>query len=163
MNTEKICTALEEQYGAAFNTLEKIINICPNEIWINSPNKPPIYGVVNHILYFVDLYFSKSKEERESYKPKFPDEQDDMHMLRTLEKNDLLEYTKEMRSKAKKLFASMTLKQLQGESVFEWHGSSLLSSLLYNLRHVMLHIGALQVRLRHYGIDEKFWVSNADL
>ena len=163
MNTEKIFTALEEQYGAALDTLEKIINFCPDEIWINSPNRPPIYGVVNHILYFVDLYFSKSKEEQESYKPKYPDDQDDMYMKRTLEKNDLLEYIKEMRSKAKKLFSTMTLEQLQSESVFEWHGSSLLSSLLYNLRHTMLHIGALQVRLRHNGVDEKFWVSNADL
>ena len=163
MNTEKIFTALEEQYGAAFKTLEKIINFCPYEIWVNAPNEPPIYGVVNHILFFVDLYFSKSKEERESYKPKFPDTKDNMYMKRTLEKYDLLEYLKEMRSKAKKWFATMTLEQLQGESVFEWHGSSLLSSLLYNLRHIMLHIGALQVRLRHYGIDEKFWVSNADL
>jgi len=163
MNTEKIFTALEEQYGAAFKTLENIINFCPDEIWINSPNKPPIYGVVNHILYFADLYFSKSKEERESYKAKFPDEKDDLHMKRTLEKNDLLKYIREMRSKSKNLFSTMTLEQLQGESVFEWHGSSLLSSLLYNLRHIMLHIGALQVRLRHYGIDEKFWVSKAVL
>ena len=163
MNTEKIFTALEEQYGAAFKTLENIINFCPDEIWINSPNTPPIYGVVNHILYFVDLYFSKSKEERERYKPKFPDEQDDMYMKRTLEKTDLLEYIKEMRSKAKKLFSTMTLEELQSESVFEWHGSSRLSSLLYNLRHIMLHIGALQVRLRHYGVDEKFWISKADL
>ncbi|MFW9855973.1 MAG: DinB family protein [Candidatus Thorarchaeota archaeon] len=163
MNTERIFTALEEQYGAAFNTLEKIIDFCPNEIWKNSPNTPPIYGVVNHILYFVDLYLSKSKEERESYKPKFPDERDDMYMIRTLEKSDLLEYIKEMRSKAKNLFTSMTLGQLQGKPIFEWHGSSLLSSLLYNLRHVMLHIGALQIRLRHYGIDEKFWIGNAEL
>ena len=163
MNTEKIFTALEEQYGAAFSTLEKIITVCPEKIWTNTPDDPPIYGVVNHILYFIDWYFSQSKEERESYKPKFPDENDNMYMQRILEKNELLEYVQDMKKKAKTLFSTMTLEKLQSESVFEWHGSSRLSSLLYNLRHTMLHIGALQARLRIYGINEKFWVSKANL
>ena len=163
MSIEIISKSLTEQYGGAFKTLEKVIDVCPDEIWLESPNKPPIFGVVHHILFFVDLYFSKTKEEKENYKPKFPDTEDDLYKENPISKQDLLDYISELKVKAKEWFKSISLDDLQREPIFEWHGSSLHSSLLYNLRHIMLHIGALQVRLRHYGIDEKFWVSNAEL
>ena len=163
MDMVQVSKSLEEQYGAAFKTLENIINSCPDEILVDSPNKPPIFGVVHHTLYFVDLYFSKTKEERKNYKPRFPDDIDDLFKENPLSKDDLLKYLDDMKKKAKEWFSNMALETLGNDPVFEWYGSSLLSSLLYNLRHVMLHIGALQVRLRHQGVEEKFWVSHATL
>ncbi|MHA2363250.1 MAG: hypothetical protein ACXAC7_04785 [Candidatus Hodarchaeales archaeon] len=38
-----------------------------------------------------------------------------------------------------------------------------MSSFLYNLRHIMLHIGALQVRLRKQGMKGQHWVSQSQL
>ncbi|MFX1517515.1 MAG: DinB family protein [Promethearchaeota archaeon] len=163
MDMVQVSKSLEEQYGAAFKTLESIINFCPDEIWIDSPNTPPIFGVVHHTLYFVDLYFSKTKEERTNYKPRFPEDKDDLFKENPLSKAELLNYLVDMKKKAKELFSNMTLETLGDDPVFEWHGSTLLSSLLYNLRHVMLHIGALQVRLRHQGVEKEFWVSHATL
>ncbi|MFW9853488.1 MAG: DinB family protein [Candidatus Thorarchaeota archaeon] len=163
MDMVQISNSLKEQYGAAFKTLENIINSCPDEIWVDSPSKPPIFGVVHHTLFFVDLYFSKTKEERTNYKPRFPDDKDDLFMENPLSKEDLLKYIDDMKNKAKEWLSDMTSEALGKAPVFEWHGSTLLSSLLYNLRHIMLHIGALQVRLRHQGVKEKFWVSHATL
>jgi len=57
----------------------------------------------------------------------------------------------------------LTLEELIQPSVFEWHGGSIHSSLIYNIRHVMLHIGALNLRLLRKGINLDNWVSHAPI
>lgn len=48
-------------------------------------------------------------------------------------------------------------------SVFEWHGNSIISSMIYNLRHVILHIGALNFKLLRNGVSLENWVSRSSI
>jgi uncharacterized damage-inducible protein DinB len=151
--------------------LDQIIDFCPDIIWTDTPNGPPIYKVVYHILYFVDLYFSKSQEERESYTMRYPEQENfnitkeifDPSNVKSLTKFELKDYISDLKAKGKEWFETLSISDLEDEPIFEWHGSTLLSSLLYNLRHIMLHIGALQARLRQLGVDEQFWISKHPL
>lgn len=167
-----IMNAFTEQYGAAFKTLEKIMDVCPDDFWNDEQVGPQIYKVLYHTLFFIDLYLSLTKEARDNFTPKFKQAED----FRTSKENfhpkewksaispkEIREYIKDLRSKARDGFKSLELDSLLADPIFEWHGSSLFSSLMYNLRHIMLHIGALQARLRISGVEEQFWVSQSPL
>ncbi|MHA1948004.1 MAG: DinB family protein [Candidatus Hodarchaeales archaeon] len=162
--------ALIEQYGAALKTLSILIEKCPNSLWESESYGPPFYKIIYHILYFVDCYLSRTKEERAAFKPRFDFAEDfsiskenfgSIYWKKELTKDECILYISEMRAKAQKFFDEISLNELTSEPIFEWHGSSLLGSLIYNIRHIMLHIGALQSRLRMNDVDEHFWVSKS--
>ena len=164
--------ALVQQYGAAFKTLSNIISKCPNSLWEDESKGPSYYKIIYHILYFADLYLSRTKEERSAFKPRFEFAEDfsiskenfgSAYWKKSLSKEECNLYLSEIRSKTQVFFQQVSIKELISEPIFEWHGSSLLGSLIYNIRHVMLHLGSLQGRLRLAGIDEHFWVSKSEI
>ncbi|MHA2097023.1 MAG: hypothetical protein ACW98F_20645 [Candidatus Hodarchaeales archaeon] len=161
-----------EQYGAAFKTLEKIIDLCPENLWMDLSTGPEMYKIIYHILYFADFYLSENKIERESFTPRFSHAEDfgtskeNFHPKeweRPLLKSEIKEYLKEIRIRAQNRLNNLNSETLTESSVFEWHGSSKCGSLIYNLRHMMLHIGALQARLRISGVEGRFWVSQSTI
>jgi hypothetical protein len=114
-------------------------------------------------MWYLDWYLSDSKEARESFKSKFGENlSQDLNKTPeiTLTQPQLLDYLSEIKEKTKNRFENITSDELQQSSVFEWHGSSVLSSLLYNLRHLMLHVGALNLRLHNKGVKLENWVSS---
>jgi hypothetical protein len=164
--------ALVEQYGAAFKTLDNIIDKCSDSLWKDDSNGPPFYKIIYHILYFADLYLSRTKEERSTFKPRFEFAEDfsiskenfgSAYWKKPLSKEECNLYLSEIRSKAHVFFQQVSIAELISEPLFEWHGSSLLGSLIYNIRHVMLHIGTLQGRLRLNGFEEKLWVTKSEI
>lgn len=162
VSSEILSKALFEQYGAALEMLEQVVKKCPEEIWDERTSGPPFWHVAYHTLWFVDWYLGGSKEERESFKPKYEVEKRlDMLPKEVLTREQLLSYLFDIKMKAKQRMNRLSLEELIQPSVFEWHGSSILSSMLYNLRHAMLHIGALNFRLLSKGIKLENWVSQA--
>ncbi len=159
-----------EQYGAAFKTLERIINICPDEFWKDLKYGPEFYKIIYHTMFFADLYFSSTEDEREHFIPKYTHAEDfrtskeNFHPKeweRSLSKSEVMDYLEDLKVKCRKRIENLTIDKLVTNPLFEWHGSSLLSSLLYNLRHMMLHIGVLQGRLRISGVEGRFWVGQS--
>jgi len=155
--------AISEQYGAAIAMLKKNLKFCPEEVWDDRTSGPPFWHVAYHVMWYFDWYLSDSKEARESFKSKFGEEpSQDLNKSPeiTLTATQLLDYLSDLKEKTKKRFKNITSDELLQSSVFEWHGSSVLSSLLYNLRHLMLHIGALNLRLHNKGVKFENWVSS---
>lgn len=164
--------ALVEQYGAAIKTLNNIIDKCPDSLWEDESNGFAFYKIIYHILYFFDLYFCRTKEERAAFRPRFDFAEDfsiskenfaSIYWEKALTKDECLLYLSEIRNKANKFFKDVSMVELISDPIFEWHGSSLLGSLMYNLRHIMLHVGALQGRLRMKGFEERLWVSKSPI
>ena len=158
---QKISTAIHEQYGAAIEMLENVIIKCPEEVWDDSRQGPPFWQVAYHTMFYLDWYLSSSKEERESFKPDYETEFRvlDSKPEGSLDRKQILTYLMKIKLKAKRRLETVTTKELKQPAFFEWHGSSILSSLFYNLRHVMLHVGALNSRLLRKGIKLDNWVS----
>ena len=165
MNNESktFLDAINEQYGAAIAMLKKNLKSCPKEVWDDRTSGPPFWHVAYHVMWYFDWYLSDSKEARESFKSKFGDEvSHDLNKAPeiTLTATQLLGYLSDLKEKAKNRFENITSDELLQSSVFEWHGSSVLSSLIYNIRHLMLHIGALNLRLHSKGMKLENWVSS---
>lgn len=156
----QIMIAISEQYGAALKMLEDTIVECDEGLWQDSNRDTVISQVIYHTLFFVDFYLSKNEDEREIFKGKYGDDGQSFHEPNKIfTKDQLTTYLQEIKEKADKRFNDLTIQMLNDESVFEWHGSSVLSSLLYNLRHIMLHVGALHVRLNAVGQQALRWVN----
>ena len=158
----QLTQAISEQYGAALKMLEETVTKCDEGLWqtTDKDTDTVISQVIYHTLFFVDFYLSKNKTERETFKGKYGDDGESFHEPNKFyTKEQLTTYLQEIKEKADKRFNDLTIQELNGESVFEWHGSSVLSSLLYNLRHIMLHVGALHVRLNAVGEIPLRWVS----
>lgn len=163
MSIEIIKIALNEQYGAAIGMLEQNLKSCPKELWDDRTSGPPFWHVAYHAMWFLDWYLSESRETRENFKWKFGkkipnDLRKTTELILTQEQ--LFEYLSEIKEKAKIRFDNLTSDELIQPAIFEWHGNSVLSSLLYNLRHLMLHIGALNLRLHRTGVKLDNWVSH---
>ncbi|MHA1983885.1 MAG: DinB family protein [Candidatus Hodarchaeales archaeon] len=163
---QMISKGISEQYGAAFQMLENIINNCEEDLWNDADREPIISQIVYHTFFYIDYYLSKTKEESENFKAKLGDDKmgertDGLKWDKIYTKDELLDYLGDIRQKANTRFTNLTLDELNSESVFEWHGSSVLSSLMYNLRHIMLHVGALHVRLNAVAKEPQKWVSKA--
>lgn len=160
--------ALIEQYGAALTMVENAIKNCDQDLWQDSNREIIISQVIYHTLFFVDYYLSKDKSERENFKAKLGDDlmgerTDGMKWDKIYTREELLNYLNDIQFKAHNYFTELTVENLNEESVFEWHGSSVMSSLLYDLRHIMLHIGALHVRLNAVSKEPLKWVSKQEL
>jgi hypothetical protein len=165
MNNESeiFLDAISEHYGAAIAMLKKNLKSCPSEVWDDRTSGPPFWHVAYHVMWYLDWYLSDSKKARESFKSKFgkePSQDLNKEPEITLTQAQLLEYLSDIKEKAKNRFENLTTDELLQSSVFEWHGNSVLSSLIYNLRHLMLHIGALNLRLHSKGVKLENWVSS---
>lgn len=166
-NDQKLIQAIAEQYGAAMTMLENTIVNCDEELWKDIERDTVISQVVYHTLYFIDIYLSKDREEWETYTGKLGEDGDADTYIHKPEKyftkQELLNYTHEIRVKANERFKNLSIEELNSKSLFNWHGTSILSSLLYNLRHIMLHVGALHVRLNAVSKEPLKWISKANL
>ena len=158
---QKLSVAIHEQYGAAIEMLESVILKCPEGVWDDSQQGPPFWQVAYHTMYYLDWYLSSTKEERESFKPEFDSEFRtlDSKPEASLNREQVLMYLMKIKLKVKRRMEAVSTEELIRPSIFEWHGSSVLSSLFYNIRHVMLHVGALNFRLLRKGIKLDNWVS----
>ncbi|MFW9780401.1 MAG: DinB family protein [Candidatus Heimdallarchaeota archaeon] len=157
--------AIQEQYGAAIAMLEKVVDNCPEDVWDERTSGPPFWQVAYHTMWYLDWYLSGSKKERQAFTSKYEKGLEDLRNVpeKTLSSKQLISYLDQIRSKARNNLGILDTEMLSQASVFEWHGNSILSSSIYNIRHVMLHIGALHSRLLRKDVELRNWVSHAPL
>lgn len=159
-NKSPLIQGLSEQYAAGLKMVQDIIEKCDNNLWNDYTREVVINQVVYHIIDSTDFYLSNNKKEVDSYKPKLGVDDGTFHDPNLkFTKQQLLDYLEVIKEKANKKFNNLTLEDLDGKPLFDWHGTSVLGSLLYNLRHIMLHVGALHVRLNEVSKEPLNWVS----
>jgi hypothetical protein len=163
--SEVFSSAIEEQYGAAIAMLEKVINSCPEEVWDERNSGPPFWQVAYHTMWYLDWYLGGSKEERENFTSKYKKGLENLREIpdEILSSEQIISYLDGIKRKAKQRTNILNLEELRRKPIYEWHGNSILSSMIYNIRHVMLHIGALNSRLLRKGVELKNWVSQAPI
>ena len=160
MNTlELVILSISEQYGAAIKMLEISITQCRDELWQDTTGDKIISHIIYHVLYWIDYYLSRNKDEAQIFKS-FKENKHQKNEKFVYTKQELLDYSNFVREKADNWFKEMTMDELTTDSVFDFHGSTLLSSLIYDLRHIMLHVGALHVRLNKVNKEPMDWESH---
>jgi hypothetical protein len=137
------------QYDAALCMLHQCLAACPGELYEGPIVSGSFRQIAYHMLFFVDLYLSPSKEAfvyRELHQrggdelqPRFSE---------GLSQSETIEYLAVCRQKVRESIAAETQQSLPGPSGFSWYPVSRYELHLINIRHVQHHTGQFSAYLR---------------
>lgn len=156
--------SLWQQFGAAIDTLDDAMRLCPDELWetvLWEDDEDTRYGqfwyIAYHTLFWTDLFIGGSYEEFKPPAPfirgKLPDQ--------PYAKGDVHDYLKDCRRNVKAMVESLTDEKAAQVCTFPWMTPTYLELQFYSMRHVMEHAAQLNMILGHRGITGQDWVAIA--
>jgi len=160
-----IQSVIQSQYHASLEMLAQVVEKCPPDLWNREEDKNRFWRLAYHALFYTHLYLSSSDEDfipwekhREKYHNMGPAPEPPHEVFQPetpYTKAEILEYHQFLKDKVDGLVDAV---DLHAESGFYWLPFSKLELQLYNLRHLMQHVGELGERLGHSANLEVDWV-----
>lgn len=153
-----ILFGLRRQYKAAIEMLRRAIQDCPDEFWGLSKEEKPFWHKAYHTLYWLDLYLSYPP--RSFKEPPFhtPGAQNlNAELSRPFSREQIEAYLEQVTAKFIKLFDGLAREALDRKPRYGRH-KTFFNALLYNLRHVMLHVGQMYSFLKRKTGQPPDWV-----
>lgn len=153
-----------QQYGAAIDTLEDAINLCPDSLWTvvvwedaDDARYGQFWYVAYHTLSWLDLFLT-GKREGFTPPPPFirgalPDE--------PYTQVAVLNYLNDCRQKVDRTIESLTDEKAYQVCVFEWMEPTFLELQLYSMRHIQEHAAQLNLILGQHGVTGQDWIPKA--
>lgn len=157
-------TSLWQQFGAAMDTLDDALRLCPDQLWqtiLWEDEEDARFGqfwyIAYHTLFWTDLFLGGSYEDFVPPAPfirgKLPD--------KPYTKDDIHTYLKQCRHKCKAIIEALTDERAVQICTFPWMEPSYLELQLYSMRHIQEHAAQLNMILGHRGITGQDWVPKA--
>lgn len=157
-------TSVWQQFGAAIDTLDDAINLCPDHLWTAALWKDPEdarYGqfwfIAYHTLFWLDLFLTGSSEGfappppfKRGVLPEEPYTKDQIHA-----------YLRACRQKSKTTIEALTDEQAWRVCRFEWMEPTFLELQLYSMRHIQEHAAQLNLMLGQHDISGMDWIAKA--
>jgi DinB family protein len=161
-------TSLWRQFGATIDTLDNALHACPDELWQDPmwpatqvPERPQVWYVVYHALFWLDLYLTGAEEGFVPPAPFTLIEQDDTGPIpeRPYTKAELQGYLNDCRKRCKATIEALTDEKAQQHCRFGWGECSFLELLMYNMRHTQEHASQLNLHLGNKGVSVQDYVT----
>ena len=157
-------TSLWNQFGAAIDTLDDALSLCPDELWetvLWDDEEDARYGqfwfIAYHTLFWTDLFlggvYGGFKPPAPFVRGKLPDQ--------PYPRDDVEAYLKGCREKCRTMIDALTDEQATRICTFPWMEPSYLELQFYSMRHVQEHAAQLNMILGHRGITGQDWVPKA--
>ncbi len=153
-----------QQFGAAIDTLEEAISICPDALWsavLWEDEEDARYGhfwfIAYHTLFWLDLFLTGSAE---GFTPPAP-------FIRgalpenPYTKDDVLAYLRQCRQKSQMTIECLTDERAYQVCVFKWMEPTFLELQLYSMRHIQEHAAHLSFFLGRNGVTAPDWIAKA--
>ena len=159
METNISINSLENQFFLSFSMLEKIIEICPNELWNSKKSGFVFWQQLFHTFYYVRFWFrDENSEVNDPYKDLklYPELEKEPENLLT--KSNMINFCKETKEIAKNWFKGKdddwlklfffknppykNLEKLKNNDV-----------IVDQIRHLMYHVGHCDAIFRENGIE----------
>ncbi len=163
--------AVNLELGAAFTMLENAIINADENLWNNTEDYHPFWSIAYHTIFFCHFYFSDfnpnvANVEEEYQLPNYMLEWSkhydfDLNVEVVPSKEILLQFLKETREELKSRFFTDVKNQID-EMATSWSSGSTMpkgTMLLYVMRHIMQHVGQLNMLLRKAGLQTSEWES----
>jgi hypothetical protein len=157
-------TSLWQQFGAAIDTLDDALRLCPDRLWetvLWEDEEDPRYGqfwfIAYHTLFWTDLFLGGSYDDFKPPAPFIRGQLPDSPYM----KDDVHAYLRQCRQKCKAMIDSLTDEQARQVCTFAWMEPTYLELQLYSMRHVQEHAAQLNMVLGHRGITGQDWVAKA--
>jgi len=157
-------TGVWQQFGAAIDTLEDALNLCPDRLWTGvvwHDSEDAKYGqfwfIAYHTLYWTDTFLLGTSEGFRPPAPflhgKLPEN--------PYTKDDVHGYLKQCRQKCKAVIEALTDETAYRACIFKWMEPTYLELQLYSMRHVQEHAAQLNLFLGQNGVTGQDWVAKA--
>jgi hypothetical protein len=158
------------ELGAAFEMLSNAIKNANDDVWDNIIDERRFWNIAYHTVFFCDIYLSdfdpdiENVEEQYSV-PAYLKEWENAYDFDTIHeppipKKVLQRFLKETRSKLSSRFAEGIIENQIGEKATSWLRMSKGAVLLYNMRHIMQHVGHLNDILREHSLPASRWLAS---
>lgn len=159
--------ALTGQLRAGLTMLRDCVEMCPDDLWEATVDKPPrtFWRIAYHAAFYTHFYLSQTQESFVPWEKHvrhavmtFADEGEELPPSETLyRQSDVVDYINFIFDKLPNLIEEIDFES--PESGFPWYPNfPKLDHVLLNLRHLGVHVGQLQELLFARGI-EPGWVS----
>ncbi len=153
-----------DQFGAAIDTLEDAINLCPDELWTTAlwkDKEDARYGhfwfIAYHTVSWTDLWllgdFVAFKPPAPFVRGKLPET--------PYTKADILGYLAPLRRRCQTTLEGLTDEQANRIVKVEWIEASYVEMQLYSMRHVQEHAAQLNLFLGQHDIEGMDWIPKA--
>ncbi len=157
------------ELGAAFEMLSNAIKNADDGVWDNQLDERRFWNIAYHTIYFCDIYLSDFDPDIENVEEQYrvpaylknwekAYDFDEIHEP-AIPKEVLQKFLEETRSKLRSRFANGIVENQIGERATSWLKMSKGTVLLYNMRHIMQHIGHLNDILRKHGVATSRWLA----
>jgi 8-oxo-dGTP pyrophosphatase MutT (NUDIX family) len=151
------------QLGAAIDSLDDVLDICPDSVWAASAEEPWFWYMAFHVTFFLDYDLA---ERADAFSPPAPftlAELDPAGVLpdRVYAKSEVRAYLAYCREKVRARSIGSSTTWLQSHHVYCNFEGSGFEMLLYSMRHVQHHTAQLVALLRRHGIAAPRWVKRA--
>jgi hypothetical protein len=157
-------TGLWKQFGAAIDTLDDAVSVCPDPLWsavVWKDTEDVRYGqfwfIAYHALFWLDLFLTGS---RDGFSPPPPFKRRGLPE-RPYTKDQIRAYLGTCRRKCRSTMEMMTDEKAQQRCVFEWMEPSFFELQLYSLRHVQEHAAQLSLWLGQHEVGGLGWIASA--
>ncbi|MFO7662789.1 MAG: DinB family protein [Chloroflexota bacterium] len=157
-------TSLWLQFGAAIDTLNDAIDLCPDALWtagLWQDDDDERYGqfwfLAYHTLFWLDLFLTGSSEGFAPPPPFIRGELPDQPYT----KDQVRDYLEQCRRKCRATIEGLTDERAQRRCPFKWMEPTFLELQLYSMRHVMEHAAQLGFFLGQHGVAGVDWVAQA--
>ncbi len=156
-------TSVWQQFGAAIDMLDNALRACPDNLWADRSQRVEFWYVVYHTLFWLDLYLSGTARGFTPPTPFGLEELDPAGVLpeRPFTRQELATYLIHCRYKCRETTLGLTDEKANQPCKFSWGETSFAELLLYNMRHVMYHVGELNLILGDKGVSAPDWVASA--
>ncbi len=156
------------QFGAAIETLQNALNVCPNELWLarlyHESVSPPAFGqfwyIAYHAIFWLDYYCSDSAD---GFLPPAPFtaselEMDEAPPERPYTKQELLTYLGYARDKCRAKIENLADENELQRVRANWRVQTVAELLLYTMRHTQEHAAELNLLLGQKTGSAPGWV-----
>jgi len=161
------------EFGAALEMLSNAIKNANDDVWNNTDDELRFWNIAYHVVFFCDIYLSDFDPEVENVEEQYrlpaylkdwkgAHNYDKIHEP-AMPKEVLERFLEETRSKLRSRFAEGTVENQIGERATSWLKMSKGSVLLYNMRHIMQHVGHLNDILRKHNLPASRWMASVPI
>jgi hypothetical protein len=154
-------TIIWRQFGAAIDSLEGAMLVCPESVWGDRSRNPEFWYTAYHTLFWLDYYLT---EDPHGFVPPSPftlEELDPAGIIpsRVYSKEELHSYLRHGREKCRTRILEFSDRQVQAHYSFGSIEGTFEEQLLYGMRHVQHHAAQLNLILRQTTDSASPWVS----
>ena len=153
---------LRDHFFSCYQMLEKLVEVCPDEVWIERYNGIPFWYQVYHTVYFVDYWLREDKVgagfPSMPLNPRIPLEfEQDVPEDVFISSEEMQNYLHLIREKLTRIFTKITDSDLSCPAFAQEPTVTLLDAIFSQTRHVMYNLGYCNGILRQQGLEEADW------